>query len=163
MLGAGAGTVALSFIVRRPDKKVAAAACARHGLSFLMFYFLPKTGSVLLVVVNAIGLPLAWDDLGAQWALTEIGRLWRMEIRTTITGCLLGLRCLDQDRKRSVAVSWLPLFLYLFGFVEPRKGGRRLYKPLLPARHSLAFSSCPESLRWLKAGSLMVTLSARSE
>ena len=62
MLAQLVGTVVLSFLARRVDKKYAAAGlCAVTGLCFLTFYFLPKDRFDLLLT-SMRSDSSAWDQ-----------------------------------------------------------------------------------------------------
>jgi GPH family glycoside/pentoside/hexuronide:cation symporter len=136
MLAQVAGTVMLSFIARRLDKKYAAAGlCAITSVSFLTFYFLPMDQFGLLVAVNALGYLCMGPTSALTWALygdvADYGE-WKFGRRST--GGFL-----------------LPLFLASFGYVKDVEQTPRALLGI-----TLAFSVVPGIIALFKAGALMI-------
>ncbi|MBP8304436.1 MAG: MFS transporter [Phycisphaerae bacterium] len=159
MLAQLAGTVALSVVVRRVDKKYAAAGlCAATGVSFLLFYFLPKDRFGLLVTVNAIGYLCMGPTSALTWALygdvADYGE-WKFGRRST--GLIFSASLFAIKTGTVVGGFLLPLFLYCFGFVEPKEGMAGVHQtPTAVLGIKLAFSIVPGVIALLKAGALMI-------
>jgi len=159
MLAQLAGTVALSFIVRRIDKKYAAAGlCAVTGLSFLMFYFLPKNQFALLVVVNAIGYLCMGPTSALTWALYgDVADYGELKFGRRSTGLIFSASLFSIKTGTVVGGFLLPLFLACFGFVEPKEGMKDIIQtPAALLGITLAFSIVPGVIALLKAGALII-------
>ena len=162
MLAQIAGTVMLGFIVRRIDKKYAAAGlCTVTGICFMTFYVLPKDRYVLLLVVNAIGYLCMGPTSALTWALygdvADYGE-WKFGRRST--GLVFSASLFSIKSGMMVGGFLLPLFLFLFGFVEPREvnGVKEIVEqtPKAILGITLAFSLVPGFIALLKAGALWI-------
>ena len=70
MLAQVIGTLWLSFLARKLDKKLGAAfLCTITGLSFMAFYFIPKGNFTLFLVVNSIAYLAMGPTSALTWAL----------------------------------------------------------------------------------------------
>ena len=153
MLAQIAGTVLLSFIARRLDKKYTAAGlCAVTGVCFLMFYFLPIDQFGLLVVLNALGYLCMGPTSALTWALygdvADYGE-WKFGRRST--GLVFSASLFSIKTGIMVGGFLLPLFLARFGYV---KDIEQTPKALLGI--TLAFSIVPGIIALLKAGALLI-------
>jgi GPH family glycoside/pentoside/hexuronide:cation symporter len=153
MLAQVVGTVALSFLARRVDKKYAAAGlCAVTGVCFMTFYFLPKDRFDLLVAVNVIGFLCMGPTSALTWALygdvADYGE-WKFGRRST--GLVFSASLFAIKTGNLVGGFLLPLFLASFGFV---KNAVQTPKALLGI--ALAFSLVPGLIALLKAGALLI-------
>jgi GPH family glycoside/pentoside/hexuronide:cation symporter len=153
MLAQVAGTVVLSFIARRVDKKYAAAGlCTLTGVSFLLFYFLPKDQFGLLVAVNALGYLCMGPTSALTWALygdvADYGE-WKFGRRST--GLVFSASLFAIKTGTVVGGFLLPLFLAYFGYV---KDAEQTPKALLGI--TLAFSLVPGIIALFKAGALLI-------
>ena len=153
MLAQIAGTVLLSFIARRLDKKYTAAGlCAVTGACFLVFYFLPIEQFGLLVVLNALGYLCMGPTSALTWALygdvADYGE-WKFGRRST--GLVFSASLFSIKTGIMVGGFLLPLFLARFGYV---KDIEQTPKALLGI--TLAFSIVPGIIALLKAGALLI-------
>jgi GPH family glycoside/pentoside/hexuronide:cation symporter len=153
MLAQIAGTVLLSFLARRLDKKYAAAGlCIVTGISFLAFYFLPKDQFVLLVAVNTLGYLCMGPTSALTWALygdvADYGE-WKFGRRST--GLIFSASLFSIKTGIMVGGFLLPLFLARFGYV---KDADQTPSALLGI--TLAFSIVPGVIALLKAGALLI-------
>jgi len=153
MLAQVVGTVALSFLARRVDKKYAAAGlCAVTGVCFMTFYFLPKDRFDLLVAVNVIGFLCMGPTSALTWALygdvADYGE-WKFGRRST--GLVFSASLFAIKTGNLVGGFLLPLFLAYFGYV---KNAEQTPKALLGI--ALAFSLVPGIIALLKAGALLI-------
>ncbi|HEX7618700.1 MAG TPA: MFS transporter [Verrucomicrobiae bacterium] len=153
MLAQVVGTVALSFLARRVDKKYAAAGlCAVTGICFMTFYFLPKDRFDLLVAVNVIGFLCMGPTSALTWALygdvADYGE-WKFGRRST--GLVFSASLFAIKTGNLVGGFLLPLFLASFGYV---KNAEQTPKALLGI--ALAFSLVPGLIALLKAGALLI-------
>jgi GPH family glycoside/pentoside/hexuronide:cation symporter len=153
MLAQIAGTVLLSFIARRLDKKYAAAGlCMVTGLCFLMFYFLPIDQFGLLVALNALGYLCMGPTSALTWALygdvADYGE-WKFGRRST--GLVFSASLFSIKTGIMVGGFLLPLFLACFGYV---KDTEQIPKALLGI--TLAFSIVPGIIALLKACALLI-------
>jgi GPH family glycoside/pentoside/hexuronide:cation symporter len=153
MLAQVAGTVMLSFIARRLDKKYTAAGlCAITGVSFLLFYFLPMDQFGLLVAVNALGYLCMGPTSALTWALygdvADYGE-WKFGRRST--GLIFSASLFSIKTGIMVGGFLLPLFLAGFGYVKDAE-----QTPTALLGITLAFSIVPGVIALLKAGALMV-------
>jgi GPH family glycoside/pentoside/hexuronide:cation symporter len=153
MLAQVAGTVMLSFIARRLDKKYAAAGlCAITGVSFLMFYFLPMDRFGLLVAVNALGYLCMGPTSALTWALygdvADHGE-WKFGRRST--GLIFSASLFSIKTGIMVGGFLLPLFLAGFGYVKDAE-----QTPTALLGITLAFSIVPGVIALFKAAALMI-------
>ena len=153
MLAQIAGTVLLSFIARRLDKKYTAAGlCAVTGACFLVFYFLPIEQFGLLVALNALGYLCMGPTSALTWALygdvADYGE-WKFGRRST--GLVFSASLFSIKTGIMVGGFLLPLFLARFGYV---KDIEQTPKALLGI--TLAFSIVPGIIALLKAGALLI-------
>jgi len=153
MLAQIAGTVLLSFIARRLDKKYTAASlCAVTGMCFLMFYFLPIEQFGLLVALNALGYLCMGPTSALTWALygdvADYGE-WKFGRRST--GLVFSASLFSIKTGIMVGGFLLPLFLARFGYV---KDTEQTLRALLGI--TLAFSIVPGIIALLKAGALLI-------
>jgi GPH family glycoside/pentoside/hexuronide:cation symporter len=148
-----AGTVILGFMARRVDKKYAAATlCAITGVSFLLFFFLPKEQFILLVAVNALGYLCMGPTSALTWALygdvADYGE-WKFGRRST--GLVFSASLFSIKTGIMVGGVLLPWFLAYFGYV---KDAEQTPRALLGI--TLAFSIAPGVIALLKAGALLI-------
>jgi GPH family glycoside/pentoside/hexuronide:cation symporter len=153
MLAQVAGTVLLSFIARRLDKKYAAAGlCAVTSVCFLMFYFLPKDQFALLVAVNAVAYLCMGPTSALTWALygdvADYGE-WKFGRRST--GLVFSASLFSIKTGIMVGGFLLPLFLAYFGYV---KDVDQTPKAMLGI--TLAFSIVPGVIALFKACALLI-------
>jgi GPH family glycoside/pentoside/hexuronide:cation symporter len=153
MLAQIAGTVLLSFIARRLDKKYTAAGlCAVTGVCFLMFYFLPIDQFGLLVALNALGYLCMGPTSALTWALygdvADYGE-WKFGRRST--GLVFSASLFSIKTGIMVGGFLLPLFLASFGYV---KDAMQTPRALLGI--TLAFSIVPGVIALLKACALLI-------
>ncbi len=153
MLAQIAGTVLLSFIARRLDKKYTAAGlCAVTGVCFLMFYFLPIDQFGLLVALNALGYLCMGPTSALTWALygdvSDYGE-WKFGRRST--GLVFSASLFSIKTGIMVGGFLLPLFLASFGYV---KDAMQTPRALLGI--TLAFSIVPGVIALLKACALLI-------
>jgi GPH family glycoside/pentoside/hexuronide:cation symporter len=153
MLAQIAGTVLLSFIARRLDKKYTAAGlCAVTGMCFLMFYFLPIEQFGLLVALNALGYLCMGPTSALTWALygdvADYGE-WKFGRRST--GLVFSASLFSIKTGIMVGGFLLPLFLARFGYVKDTEQTPRALLGI-----TLAFSIVPGIIALLKAGALLI-------
>ncbi len=153
MLAQIAGTVLLSFIARRLDKKYTAASlCAVTGMCFLMFYFLPIEQFGLLVALNALGYLCMGPTSALTWALygdvADYGE-WKFGRRST--GLVFSASLFSIKTGIMVGGFLLPLFLARFGYVKDTEQTPRALLGI-----TLAFSIVPGIIALLKAGALLI-------
>ena len=153
-LGLVLGTISLSSIVRRIDKKhCAAALSAITGLCFAAFYFVPKESYGIMLVLNVFAQFCAGPTSALTWALygdvADYGE-WKFGRRSTGLVYSASLFAI----KTGVVVSnfLLPFFLARFGFL--REAARQSPAALLGI--TLAFSLVPGFIALLKAAMLMI-------
>jgi len=153
MLAQIAGTVLLSFIARRLDKKYTAAGlCAVTGVCFLMFYFLPINQFGLLVALNALGYLCMGPTSALTWALygdvADYGE-WKFGRRST--GLVFSASLFSIKTGIMVGGFLLPLFLARFGYVKDTEQTPRALLGI-----TLAFSIVPGIIALLKASALLI-------
>jgi GPH family glycoside/pentoside/hexuronide:cation symporter len=154
MLAQVVGTLGLSFLARKLDKKYAAASlCTVTGLCFLTFYFIPKDHFVLFLVINAIAYLAMGPTSALTWALygdvADYGE-WKFGRRST--GLVFSASLFAIKTGGVVGSFLLILFLREFGFdkkIAIQSDAARL-------GIALAFSLMPGFIALLKAGALMI-------
>jgi GPH family glycoside/pentoside/hexuronide:cation symporter len=153
MLAQVVGTVVLSFLARRVDKKYAAAGlCAVTGVCFMTFYFLPKGRFDLFIVVNAIGYLCMGPTSALTWALYgDVADYGEQKFGRRSTGLVFSASLFAIKTGNLVGGFLLPLFLAYFGYV---KDAGQTPKALLGI--TLAFSLVPGFIALLKAGALLI-------
>jgi GPH family glycoside/pentoside/hexuronide:cation symporter len=154
MLAQLVGTLVLSFLARKVDKKYAAAGlCAVTGLCFLTLYFLPKDRFVLFVAVNALGYFCMGPTSALTWALygdvADYGE-WKFKRRST--GLVYSASLFAIKTGNLVGGFLVLIFLELFGFDKPASS----QTPTALLGITLAFSLVPGLIALLKAAMLMI-------
>ncbi len=154
MLAQMLGTAALGFIVRRVDKKYAAAGlCAVTGVCFMTFFFLPPGQFALLVAVNGLGYLCMGPASALIWALygdvADYGE-WKFGRRST--GLVYSASLFAIKTGMVIGGFLLPLFLYLFGYVKDAEQ----QAPEAIFGITLAFSIMAGLFALLKAGALLI-------
>jgi len=154
MLAQVVGTLVLSFLARKVDKKYAAAGlCAVTGMCFLAFYFLPKDRFDLFVAVNAIGYFCMGPTSALTWALygdvADYGE-WKFGRRST--GLVYSASLFAIKTGNLVGGFLVLFFLALFGFVK--EAPSQTSTALIGI--TLAFSLVPGIIALLKAIMLMI-------
>jgi GPH family glycoside/pentoside/hexuronide:cation symporter len=153
MLAQVIGTLVLSFLARKVDKKYGAVVlCAITGVCFLTFYFLPKDHFVLLLMVNVIAYLAMGPTSALTWALygdvADYGE-WKFGRRST--GLVFSASLFAIKTGNLVGGFLLGLFLASFGYV---KDAVQTKSALLGI--TLAFSLVPGFIALLKATALMI-------
>ncbi len=154
MLAQLLGTLGLSFLARRVDKKYAAAGlCLVTGVSFMTLFFLPKERFALFVAANALAYFCMGPTSALTWALygdvADYGE-WKFGRRST---GLVYSASLFAIKTGNVVGGFLVLyFLELFGF--DKEVARQTPHALLGI--TLAFSLAPGLIALLKAVLLMI-------
>ena len=148
------GTLCLSSIVRRIDKKhCAAALTATTGLCFAAFYFVPKESFGIMLALNLFAQFCCGPTSALTWALygdvADYGE-WKFGRRSTGLVYSASLFAI----KTGVVVSnfLLPFFLARFSFAR----GAAMQTPTAVLGITLAFSLVPGFIALLKATTLMI-------
>ena len=159
MLAQIAGTVTLSFIADRLDKKYAAAGlCMITGLCFSSFYFLPEQEFALLTAVNAVGYLCMGPTSALTWALyADVADFGEWKFGRRSTGLVFSASLFSIKTGVTVGGFLLPLFLALFGYIAPQ-GGMRIIdqRPTALLGILLAFSVVPGLMAILKGTALLI-------
>ncbi|MGA2555900.1 MAG: MFS transporter [Verrucomicrobiota bacterium] len=147
------GTACLGRFARKIDKKYyAGVLSAIAGLSFALFFFLPKDNFGLQLAVNAISQLCAGPVAAVTWALygdvADYGE-WKFGRRST--GLVYAASLFAIKTGVVLAGFLLPLFLDLFGYV---KGAVQSPAALLGI--TLAFSLVPGLCAVLNAVTLLI-------
>jgi GPH family glycoside/pentoside/hexuronide:cation symporter len=147
------GTVCLSTIARRIDKKYyAAALSAITGVCFVAFFFIPKDAFALQLTLNAVAQFAAGPTSALTWALygdvADYGE-WKFGRRST--GLVYSASLFAIKTGLLVGGFLLPLFLDQFGFV---RNATQTATAILGI--TLAFSLAPGFFALLKAGALLI-------
>jgi len=147
------GTACLGRFARKIDKKsYAGVLSAIAGLSFALFFILPKDNFGLQLAVNAISQLCAGPVAAATWALygdvADYGE-WKFGRRST--GLVYAATLFAIKTVVVLAGFLLPLFLDLFGYV---KGAVQTPAALLGI--TLAFSLVPGLCAVLNAVTLLI-------
>ncbi|MGA2557579.1 MAG: glycoside-pentoside-hexuronide (GPH):cation symporter [Verrucomicrobiota bacterium] len=153
-IGQVLGTIFLSSIVRRIDKKhCAAALTATTGLCFAAFYFVPKEDYGLMLALNLFAQFCCGPTSALTWALygdvADYGE-WKFGRRST--GLIYSASLFAIKTGGVVGGFLLLLFLARFGFVRDAK----IQTPLALLGITLAFSLVPGFIAFLKATMLMI-------
>jgi GPH family glycoside/pentoside/hexuronide:cation symporter len=152
-IGLVLGTLYLSSIARRIDKKYYAAVLSVvTGFCFIAFYFLPKDSFGLMLAVNAMAQFCAGPTSALTWALygdvADYGE-WKFGRRST--GLVYSTSLFAIKTGMVVGGLLLPLFLALFGYVKDAE-----QTPTALLGIMLAFSIMPGMLALLKAVALVI-------
>lgn len=154
MLSQVIGTLWLSFLARKLDKKLGAAfLCTITAFSFMAFYFIPKGNFVLFLVVNSIAYLAMGPTSALTWALygdvADYGE-WKFGRRST--GLVFSASLFAIKTGGVVGSFLLILFLSQFGF------DKKINIQSENAKFGivLAFSLVPGFIALLKAGALLV-------
>ena len=154
MLAQVIGTLGLSFLARKLDKKYGAVGlCTLTGLCFLAFYFIPKDQFALLLVVNTIAYLAMGPTSALTWALygdvADYGE-WKFGRRST--GLVFSASLFAIKTGGVVGSFLLALFLAKFGFDKELT----IQSPRALLGITLAFSLVPGLIALLKAGTLLI-------
>ena len=154
MLAQVIGTLGLSFLARKLDKKLGAAfLCTVTGLSFMAFYFIPRGNFALFLVVNSIAYLAMGPTSALTWALygdvADYGE-WKFGRRST--GLIFSASLFAIKTGGVVGSFLMILFLSQFGF------DKKLDIQTDTAKFgiALAFSLVPGFIALLKAGALLI-------
>ena len=154
MLAQVIGTLGLSFLARKLDKKYAAASlCTVTGLCFLAFYFIPKGNFALFLVVTSIAYLAMGPTSALTWALygdvADYGE-WKFGRRST--GLVFSASLFAIKTGGVIGGFLLILFLREFGFDKKID----IQSDTAKLGIALAFSLIPGLIALLKAGALMI-------
>jgi GPH family glycoside/pentoside/hexuronide:cation symporter len=152
-LGLVLGTLCLTSIARRIDKKYyAAALSAVTAVCFAVFFIVPKENFALQLALNALAQFCAGPTSALTWALygdvADYGE-WKFGRRST--GLIYSASLFSIKTGIVIGGYLLPLFLDRFGFV---RNAVQTPKALLGI--TLAFSIVPGFFALLKAGALLI-------
>jgi glycoside/pentoside/hexuronide:cation symporter, GPH family len=153
MLAQVAGTVVLSFLARRVDKKYAAVGlCAVTGMCFMTFFFLPEDRFDLFLVVNAIAYLCMGPTSALTWALYgDVADYGELKFGRRSTGLVYSASLFAIKTGNIVGGYLLLLFLVCFGYVKDAE-----QTPTAVLGITLAFSLVPGFIALLKAGALLI-------
>ena len=154
MLSQVIGTLGLSFLARKLDKKYAAAGlCTTTAICFIAFYFIPKGNFALFLVVNTIAYLAMGPTSALTWALygdvADYGE-WKFGRRST--GLIFSASLFAIKTGGVVGGFLLILFLAMFGFdkkIDVQSSSAKI-------GITLAFSLVPGIIALLKASALMI-------
>ena len=154
MLAQLVGTLVLSFLARRVDKKYAAAGlCAVTGVCFLTFYFLPRDRFDLFLAVNALGFFCMGPTSALTWALYgDVADYGEVKYGRRSTGLVYSASLFAIKTGNLVGGFLVLSFLALFGF--DKEAATQTSTAL--AGITLAFSLVPGLIALLKAAMLMI-------
>lgn len=159
MLAQITGTLGLSFIAERVDKKWAAAAlCMVTGACFSSFYFLPEQQFVLLTVVNAVGYLCMGPTSALTWALyADVADYGEWKFGRRSTGLVFSASLFSIKTGVTVGGFLLPTFLAFFGYLAPQAGVAVVQQtPRALLGILLAFSVAPGLVAILKGAALAI-------
>jgi GPH family glycoside/pentoside/hexuronide:cation symporter len=159
MLAQIAGTLGLSFIAERVDKKWAAAAlCMVTGVCFSSFYFLPEQQFGLLTAVNAVGYLCMGPTSALTWALyADVADYGEWKFGRRSTGLVFSASLFSIKTGVTVGGFLLPMFLALFGYLSPQNGVAVVQQtPTALLGILLAFSVAPGLIALLKGAALAI-------
>jgi GPH family glycoside/pentoside/hexuronide:cation symporter len=159
MLAQIAGTLGLSFIAERVDKKWAAAAlCMVTGGCFSSFYFLPEQQFVLLTAINAVGYLAMGPTSALTWALyADVADYGEWKFGRRSTGLVFSASLFSIKTGVTVGGFLLPMFLALFGYLAPQNGVAVVQQtPTALLGILLAFSVAPGLIAILKGTALAI-------
>jgi glycoside/pentoside/hexuronide:cation symporter, GPH family len=154
MLSQVIGTLYLSFLARKLDKKYTAAAlCTVTSICFIAFFFIPKTNFALFLIVNSIAYLAMGPTSALTWALygdvADYGE-WKFGRRST--GLIFSASLFAIKTGGVLGGFLLILFLALFGFDKKLD----IQSDTAKRGITLAFSLVPGIIALLKAGALLI-------
>jgi glycoside/pentoside/hexuronide:cation symporter, GPH family len=154
MLAQVIGTLGLSFLARKLDKKYAAVGlCTTTALCFIAFYFIPKGNFALFLVVNTIAYLAMGPTSALTWALygdvADYGE-WKFGRRST--GLVFSASLFAIKTGGVVGGFLLILFLREFGFDKALD----IQSDTAKLGIAIAFSLVPGFIAFLKACALMI-------
>ncbi len=154
MLAQVVGTLWLSFLARKLDKRLGAAfLCTVTALSFMTFYFIPRGNFALFLVVNSIAYLAMGPTSALTWALygdvADYGE-WKFGRRST--GLVFSASLFAIKTGGVVGSFLMILFLKQFGFDKSLD----IQSDTAKFGIVLAFSLVPGFIALLKAGALLV-------
>jgi GPH family glycoside/pentoside/hexuronide:cation symporter len=148
------GTLCLSPIARRVDKKYYAAALSLvTGLCFVAFYFVPKGQFWPMVALNILAQFCAGPTSALTWALYgDVADYGEVKYGRRSTGLIYSASLFSIKAGILIGGFLVPLFLASFGYVK--NAPAQTASALLGI--SLAFSIGPALFALLKSGALMI-------
>ncbi len=154
MLSQVIGTLWLSFLARKLDKRLGAAfLCTVTALSFMAFYFIPRGNFALFLVANSIAYLAMGPTSALTWALygdvADYGE-WKFGRRST--GLVFSASLFAIKTGGVVGSFLMILFLKQFGFDKALD----IQTDNAKFGIALAFSLVPGFIALLKAGALLV-------
>ncbi len=153
-LGLVLGTVCLSPIARKVDKKYYAAALSTvTGLCFLAFFFVPKGEFGLMIAVNMLAQFCAGPTSALTWALYgDVADYGEVKYGRRSTGLIYSASLFSIKSGVLVGGFLVPLFLAKFGYVKGE--ATQTANALLGI--AIAFSLAPALFALLKAVALVI-------
>ncbi len=154
MLAQVIGTLWLSFLARKLDKKYGAVAlCTVTGLCFMAFFFIPRDNFALFLIVNSLAYLAMGPTSALTWALygdvADYGE-WKFGRRST--GLVFSASLFAIKTGGVVGSFLLVLFLSQFGFDKTIN----IQSENAKFGIALAFSLVPGIIALLKAGALLI-------
>ncbi len=153
-LGLVLGTVCLSPIARKVDKKYYAAGLSTvTGLCFLAFYFVPKGQFGLMVAVNMLAQFCAGPTSALTWALYgDVADYGEVKYGRRSTGLIYSASLFSIKTGVLIGGFLVPLFLASYGYVK----GEAVQTEHALLGIAIAFSIGPALFALLKAVALMI-------